>query len=95
VGRSFEGWMGVTTVAFLIDATGQTPVDLGPAVAEALASLGVTGLAVYRDPKTVCVVLEGWAFDASSSTAAAAIIGFAPDARTLRPVMRTALRANV
>lgn len=81
----------MATVAFLIDmAHGE--VDLGPAVADRLLALGVTNLALYRDHETLCVVLEGWAFDPSSSAAAASVIGVEPDARTLRPVMQTALR---
>lgn len=83
----------MATVAFLIDA-GADDVDLGPAVAERLASLGVTSVALFRDRETLCLVLEGWAFDPSSSESAASAIGIEPDARTLRPVMQTALRAT-
>jgi hypothetical protein len=83
----------VTTIAYLIDAA-HGELDLGPAVADRLASLGVTSLVLYRDDQTLCVVLEGWAFDPSSSAAAASLIGAEPTARTLRPVMQTALRAS-
>ena len=83
----------MATVAFLIDANPDR-LDLGPAAAEALSRLGVTSLAVYRDGATVCLVLEGWAFDASSSADAAQAIGFSPSARVLRPVMQSALRAG-
>lgn len=82
----------MATVAFLIDAT-HGDVDFGPTVADRLASLGVTNLALYRDGDTLCLVLDGWAFNPSSSAAAAAAIGVEPDARTLHPVMQTALRA--
>lgn len=83
----------MATVAFLVDAN-PGHVDLGPAAAEALSRLGVTNLAVYRDGESVCLVLEGWAFDASSSADAARAIGFAPTPRVLRPVMQSALRAG-
>jgi hypothetical protein len=83
----------VATVAFLIDSDRAT-VDLGPAVTDTLTRLGVTSLAIYRDAATVCLVLDGWAFDASSSADAAHAIGFEPNTRVLRPVMQTALRAD-
>lgn len=83
----------MATVAFLIEAN-PGRIDLGPAAAEALSRLGVTNLAVYRDGETVCLVIEGWAFDASSSAEAAEAIGFAPPARLLRPVMQSALRVG-
>lgn len=83
----------MATVAFLIDAE-RASVDLGPSVADALSRLGVTSLALYRDADTVCLVLDGWAFDPSSSPDAALAIGFEPNTRLLRPVMQTALRAT-
>lgn len=84
----------MATVAFLVH--GDAPeVALGPAVADQLARLGVTNVALFRDRETVCVVLEGWAFDASASTdAAAAAIGAGVEMQALRPVMQTALRAE-
>jgi len=85
----------MATVAFLVN--GNAPeVTLGPAVAEQLARLGVTNVALYRDRETVCVVLEGWAFDDSASTeAAAAAIGTGAGVQTLRPIMQTALRSAI
>ena len=83
----------MATVAFLIDAA-HGDVDLGPAVADRLTGLGVTSLALYRDGEALCLVLEGWAFDPSSSSAAASAIGIEPAARTLRPVMQTELRTT-
>lgn len=80
-------------VAFLIEA-GDGDVDLTSAVADQLAGLGVTDVALFRDRETLCVVLEGWAFDPSSSATAASVIGAKPPARTLRPIMQTALRAS-
>lgn len=84
----------MSTVAFLVH--GNAPqVALGPAVAEQLARLGVTNVALFHDRETVCVVLEGWAFDPAASTdAAAAAIGAGVGVQTLRPVMQTALRAQ-
>jgi hypothetical protein len=83
----------VTTVAYLVDGA-DDDLDLGPAVADRLAALGVTSLVLFRDGETLCVVLEGWAFDPSSASAAATAIGVETGARTLHPVMRTALRAT-
>lgn len=83
----------MATVAFLIDVD-RGDFELRPAIAERLVGLGVTNLSLYRDRDTLCLVLEGWAFDPSSSAAAAAAIGVPADARSLRPVMQTALRAD-
>lgn len=83
----------MATVAFLIDAD-PTRLDLGPVAAEALARLGVTHLAVYRNGAIVCLVLEGWTFDPASAPDAARAVGFASSARVLRPVMQSALRAG-
>ena len=83
----------MAAAAFLVDAA-HADVALGPAVAERLVALGVATLALYRDGETLLVVLEGWAFDPSSTAAAATAIGIQADARTLRPVMETALRAS-
>ena len=48
----------MATVAFLVDV-GADDVDLGPAVAERLASLGVTSVALYRDRETLCLSHRG------------------------------------
>lgn len=83
----------MAAVAFLIDAA-RPDVDLGPAVAERLARLGVTTLALYRDRLTLCLVVEGWSFDASSANDAAVAIGVEGSARLLAPVMQTAIRST-
>lgn len=80
----------MTTVAFLIDRR-RPDLTLGPDAADRLARLGVTEVAIFRDQHSVCVVLEGWALEASATRDVAALIG-ATDGRTLRPVMQTALR---
>ncbi len=84
----------MTTVAFLVDGD-DAEFAIGRAVAEQLARLGVTHVALFHERDTVCIVLEGWAFDASTSAgAAAAALGGTATFRTLRPVMQTALRAT-
>lgn len=84
----------MATVAFLFDRRSDG-IALRPAIADRLAHLGVTNVSLFRDRDVVCVVLEGWAFDPSSSTdAAAAAIGADANTRTLRPLMQTALRAT-
>jgi len=84
----------VGMVAFLISNAGGA-VAIGPEVATELATLGVTNATILRDRSGVCLVLEGWAFDAEASAARAADL-LGPDKATLRilrPVMQTALRA--
>lgn len=79
-------------VAFLI--SGDHDVAFGPATAEKLARLGVTSASMLRDADTVCLVLEGWAFDGAGSAAdAASALGDDLPIRTLHPVMQTALGA--
>lgn len=80
-------------VAFLISG-GDRDVAFGPAAAEKLARLGVTSASMLRDADTVCLVLEGWAFDGPRSAAdAASVLGRDLPIRVLHPVMQTALGA--
>ena len=80
-------------VAFLVTGEAQAG-DIKPAVANELARLGVTSVAVLRDREGICVVIDGWAFDVGRSTAAAArALGADPaTSRTLHPVIQSALR---
>lgn len=80
-------------VLLLCDAS--ATVDIGPDVAQRLADLGVTSLAVVRDAATTAIVVEGWAFDAEGSgeVAAHAIVGGLSAVRILRPVLDTAIHA--
>jgi hypothetical protein len=80
----------VATVAFLVTDE-HADLTLGPAVAEQLVRLGISDVALFRDRETVCVVLDGWAFDPTQSgEAAAAALG--GGVRVLHPVMRSALQ---
>lgn len=65
------------------------PTCLQPSSLAALASLGVTDIAVVRDERSVGVVVEGWAFDPihSSEAVLAAVSGAHGAARSLGPVM--------
>ncbi len=56
---------------------------VGPSVAERLANLGITRVALLRDGVSVGVVLEGWAFSASSADEAV---------RALFPASRSGVR---
>ena len=59
-----------------------------------MARLGVTTVALLSDAETVCVVLEGWAFDPTES-ASEAVAAVSPDprpARTLYPVVHMAVQ---
>ena len=54
----------------------------------ALARLGVTRLAVLQERSTVTVLLEGWAFDATSTDRAIEAIGGLPSrVRIFAPVL--------
>ena len=80
-------------VAFLVAGEANAG-DIKPAVADQLARLGVTNVAVLRDREGICVVIDGWAFDAVRSTVAAArALGADPaTSRTLHPIIQSALR---
>jgi hypothetical protein len=69
--------------------------EVGPAVAQELAALGVTNLSVLRDEETTAVALEGWAFDPTRSAEAAARAVAADRAavRVLRPVIESSVHA--
>ncbi len=61
-------------------------------LAEELARLGVTSVAVVRDSEAVGVVLEGWLLDpARSAGAAARAVGGTAGARVLHPVLQMAV----
>jgi hypothetical protein len=68
-------------------------VTVGPETAERLAALGVSSVSLVRDDESVGVVLEGWAFDPTTSAAdAMSIVGGAnATGRTLRPVLHLAV----
>jgi hypothetical protein len=69
---------------------GETALDA--TAAGRLADLGVTHVAIARDETTEAVVLEGWAFDAQASGAAATeIVAGTARHHTLQPVLQTLL----
>jgi hypothetical protein len=55
-----------------------------------LARLGVSNLALVRDPQTVGIVIEGWLFDPARS-GAAAVRSIANGGRALHPVLHMAV----
>jgi hypothetical protein len=55
-----------------------------------LARLGVSNVALVRDPQTVGIVLEGWLFDPTRS-GTAALSGLASGGRVLHPVLHMAV----
>jgi predicted ABC-type transport system involved in lysophospholipase L1 biosynthesis ATPase subunit len=61
-----------------------------------LARLGVTNVALLRDEHTVCIVLEGWAFDPAGS--ASEVVSTFSDGRrsgrALQPVMQVAVEGS-
>ena len=82
-------------VLVLLVANENPAAEVGPAVAQELAALGVTSLSLLRDDQTTALALEGWAFDADrSAEAAARAVAADPAAvRVLRPIVESALHA--
>lgn len=76
----------------LLVANQDPAAEVGPAVAEQLARLGVTDLSVLRDADTTALSLAGWGFDpARSAEAAARAVGADGSVRVLRPVLESAI----
>jgi hypothetical protein len=66
--------------------------SLEPAVLEELSRLGVTSIALLRDPSLAGLVLEGWAFDpGDAAQAARAIAGEREGIRMLQPLVQMAV----
>ena len=82
-------------VLVLLVANENPAAEVGPAVAQELAALGVTSLSLLRDDQTTAVALEGWAFDAdrSAEAAARAVAVDRAAVRVLRPIVESALHA--
>jgi hypothetical protein len=70
-------------------------VLIGALAVHRLACLGVTSLAVLCDGRTICIVLDGWAFDAASSTSdvVSAISAVRRSVQMLQPSMQIAVEA--
>jgi hypothetical protein len=87
----------VATAVVLLpaSASGEEP-SLRPAVIAALSRLGITGIAVVRDDRTLGLVIEGWAFDPHQSAEAVITALGAPDrAQTLYPLLELAVSSAV
>ena len=81
----------MATAVVLVPATHHEPW-LQPAATTALARLGVTGIVVVRDDRTLGLVVDGWAFDPSrSAEALLEAIGVQCGARTLYSVLEIAV----
>ena len=82
----------MATVVLLVDEC-KADLVVTPDTARSLARLGVTSFSIVRDRRTLGVVLEGWAFDpsASSPAAAGALFGDRSAVRVLGPVARVAV----
>src|SRR5262249_39799203 len=81
-------------VVLLDEANGK--FCLRQALADKLARLGVTNVALVRDDRTVGIVLEGWLLDpARSAGEVADAVGSASGARTLHPVLHLAVSTAV
>ncbi|HEY3529007.1 MAG TPA: hypothetical protein VGK78_07640 [Nocardioides sp.] len=75
---------------FLVDNV-DPAAEVGPAVAQRLAALGVTNLSVLRDEHTTALALQGWTFDPtlSADAAAHALSAVGGTVRVLRPVVES------
>ena len=81
----------MATAVVLFPASAGEPW-LQPAAATVLARLGITGIAVVRDDRTLGLVVEGWAFDPGrSAEALLEALGAGAGARTLHPVLEIAV----
>ena len=68
-------------------------VLLGSLVVNSLAGLGVTSFALLRDERTICIVLEGWAFNpvGSASDVLSTMSAATRSAQLLQPAMQMAI----
>lgn len=81
-----------TAVVLLPASASQEEPSLQPAMVTALARLGVTGIAVVRDDRTLGIVVEGWAFDpVRSAETLVEALGAQDGARTLYPLLELAV----
>jgi hypothetical protein len=82
----------VAILVVLLPASEREPL-LQPAAVSELARPGVTSVSLVRDERTFGLVVEGWAFDPSSSAEAvvAAIARPSSQARTLQPLLHMAV----
>jgi hypothetical protein len=78
-------------VVVLLVANKDSAAEVGPAVVQRLAELGVTSLSVLRDEQTTALALQGWAFDPtrSAEAAAQALTGGQSAVRVLQPVLES------
>ena len=81
-------------MAMMVVLLGAADFCLRPDHPSELARLGVTNVALLRDERTIGIVLEGWLFDPSQSSRAAAEAVGATAARTLHPVLQMAVSAS-
>jgi hypothetical protein len=78
-------------VMLLVEGGGDD-VAINARMADELARLGVTSIAICRDGRTLGIVLEGWAFDAGSAEEAARALVDAPQTgRLLLPAVQLAV----
>lgn len=79
-------------VVLLLPA-GQGDVRLGREAASGLARLGVRHATLLRDPESLVVILDGWAFDpdASGEIAVNLVAGDNLPCRLLRPLAQLAI----
>jgi hypothetical protein len=85
----------VGMVVLLLPADG-ADVSLEARAAGRLAGLGVSHVSFLGDEETIAVVLEGWAFDSSGSSAEAATLvgGERCSGRALHPLAHVSVTAD-
>lgn len=78
-------------VMLLVEGAGDD-VAISAGMADDLARLGITNIAICRDRETVGIVLEGWAFDVTTADAAArSLFPSSHVRRVLLPAIRLAV----
>lgn len=82
-------------VAMLVSGREAGQPIVGPAVAERLASLGITRVSLLGDPPAIGVVVEGWAFDPArvDEVVRAVFPGTSAAVRVFREIEHLALSA--
>lgn len=85
--RTRDSEVEMAIVLLVLDVAGGS-FALGPQAGRELARLGVTRVAVMQDGATVGVLLEGWAFDSTSTPRAIdALDGLGGKPKVLLPVL--------
>lgn len=80
----------------LVLLSAETRFALSPEALSRLAALGITRVSLLRDQRSLGVVVEGWAFDPSTSAEkVGAAVGARARSRKLQPLMEMAIEKEI